>query len=195
MVRLGESGHLGKSINLFHDEEIVEPTQEEVFFLGGFMPVALLEFFVVADHGDDVNGLKIFAHGGEEFKPDGHEHASLVAGLFLPRVRDIQAHVPVWFHDAMELADHHVHRFVVGMPGHDIVALHVGTRVELADAAIVIGIVHMGRVWRVNEREVDRFVGHRQLACVGVGDLLALWIEIESDTFAVEIFADIEGGS
>ena len=48
------------------------------------MPVALLEFFVVTDDGDDVDGLEVFAHGGEEFEPDGHEYSAFVAGLFLP---------------------------------------------------------------------------------------------------------------
>ena len=73
-----------ESVDLLHNEQVVESTQEEVFLLGGFVPVALLEFFVVADDGDDVDRLEVFTHGGEEFETDGHERAALMAGLFLP---------------------------------------------------------------------------------------------------------------
>ena len=43
------------------------------------MPVASLEFGVVADDADDVYGGEGLAHHGEEFESDGHEGA--FAGL------------------------------------------------------------------------------------------------------------------
>lgn len=48
------------------------------------MPVALFEFLVVAHDGDDVDGLEVFAHGGEEFESDGHECAAFLTRLFFP---------------------------------------------------------------------------------------------------------------
>lgn len=48
------------------------------------MPVASLEFGVVADDADDVYGFEGLAHHGEEFEADGHEGASGAASFLFP---------------------------------------------------------------------------------------------------------------
>lgn len=66
-------------VRFFHDKHVVEATQEEVLFFGGFVPVPSLELLVVAHDADDVDGFEVLAHDGEELEADGHEGAALFA--------------------------------------------------------------------------------------------------------------------
>lgn len=79
---------------------------------------------------------------------------------------------------------------------HDLLVAGGGLAgVEFADAAVVVGVIDMGGVGGVDECEVYGVVVEGEFACVVEGDVWALWVEVVTDAFAVEVFADIEGGS
>ncbi len=84
---------------------------------------------------------------------------------------------------------------VVGL-SHDLfVASGFFAGVEFADAAFVVGVIDMGGVGGVDEGEVDGVVVEWEFAGVVLFDVWSLWVEVEAESFSVEVFADIEGGS
>lgn len=50
---------------LLHDEQVVKPSQEEIAFFRGFVPVSPLELLVVANDRNDVDWLEVIAEHRE----------------------------------------------------------------------------------------------------------------------------------
>lgn len=163
-----------------HYEQIIEPSKEEVTFLGSFSVVSHLQCFVVADDRDNVYRFKELAHDREEFESDGEE-----AFCFFMRVAYIQAHVFPRFQDTINLADDLLHRLVI----------FILSGVEFSDTSRVVTVVDMRGVGRVDEYKVGFFVFERELAGIDTEDILAGGINIVAQCPAAEVAGDIQGCS
>jgi len=171
----------------FHDEQVVEAAEEIVSFDGGGVPVAALEGAVVADDGDDVDGLEVLAEEGEELEADRHEGFALFEG-----VGDVEGHVAAVLEHAIDFGDDFGHGGVVG-----VFAGAVGAGVQFSDAAGVVGIIDMGGVGGIDEDEVDGFFFQGQVAGVGRLDVGAQLVagEVEAEGLALEFVGDVDGGA
>src|SRR5205085_12104714 len=87
---------LPRSSGLVHDEQVIEPAEEEIPLLGGPPIIAHLQRLVVSGHRNNVHRLKSLAQAGKKLKSNWIERF-----VFHKGVAHIESKMPVGLEDAV----------------------------------------------------------------------------------------------
>ena len=158
---------------------MVKTAQEVIALDGRGVPVVALQGAVMAHDGHMLHGDEALGEQGEEVVADGNIGLALLEG-----VADIEAEIAARFQHAVEFAE--------DLGQFAVVVVRFGRK--FTDALRFAGITQMVGVGRIHEDEIHARVVQRHVAGVGLAHLRVRGLQVETDSLAPKIPADVQGG-